>query len=230
MKRNIMLIAIIVIGLLIIPFTAKARTDEYKILNFKEALADEDMELINTNYKETDEQITIYLFRGKGCGYCKAYLEFMNSISEEYGQYFKIESYEVWNNTNNNKLMKEVANYLGEEANGVPFIIIGEQVFSGYSDTYNEKIKAAITDLYNTAKKDRYDVFEEMQKSELSKGSKNGNANIIVWNLVFIILATITIIICNNSKYKKISNEIQSLKQVIKKTNTKTINNKTKTK
>ena len=31
-----------------------------------------------------NDQITIYMFRGKGCGYCRKFLEFMNSIKYGY--------------------------------------------------------------------------------------------------------------------------------------------------
>jgi hypothetical protein len=56
--------------------------------------------------------------------------------------------------------MKKVANFTGEEAGGVPFIVIGEKVFGGYIDSWNDQIKEAIDTAYKNG--NDYDVFEEM--------------------------------------------------------------------
>ena len=216
MKRISIMCLFVLIGLLVIPFHVNAKDEGYKSLSFKETLADEEIELKYQDYKETDDQITIYLFRGKGCGYCRAYLEFMNSISEEYGKYFKIQSYEVWHNSDNSKLMKEVANFMNEETSGVPFIIIGKKVFTGYSETYDENIKTAITDLYKTDASDRYDVLKEMEKSK-TDNKTGSNTSVIVWNFIFISVATTIVLTYNNKKYVALNREIKSLKNMLKK-------------
>ena len=82
---------------IIIPVKAFAK-EQYKTLNLEETLAEEGIEKKFSNYKETDDQITIYMFRGKGCAYCKKFLEFLNGITEEYGKYFKLVSFESWYN------------------------------------------------------------------------------------------------------------------------------------
>ena len=163
MKKKIKLLLIMLISLIIIPLNVKAET--YNTLDFKEALKDEGIEEKFKNYKPDDNAITIYMFRGKGCGFCRAYLEFMNSIADEYGKYFKMETYEVWNDSNNSALMNEVSTYLGQVATGVPYIIIGDQVFAGYNERYDESIKSKIKEVYDTKKSKRYDVFKEMEKS-----------------------------------------------------------------
>lgn len=144
--------------------TATDNTTKYKTLNLKEALAEEGIKEEFKNYSEKDDQITIYLFRGKGCSFCRAFLSYINSITDEYGKYFKIVSYEVWNDANNSQLMSAVSTYLKQYAEGVPYVIIGEKVFPGYTEGYNDEIKKAIVDLYNTNKNDRYDVFKAMDK------------------------------------------------------------------
>ena len=53
---------------------------------------------VKTNAKD---KATIYLFRGKGCGYCRALLTFLNSINDEYGDMYELKSYEVWNDQTN---------------------------------------------------------------------------------------------------------------------------------
>lgn len=174
--------------LTILPLGVNAASKKYNTLNLDEALTQENIEHDFSNYKETDKQITIYLFRGNGCGFCQRFLTFLNSIIDEYGQYFKVVSYETWYDRDNANLMTEVSNFLGQPATGVPYIIIGDQVFAGYSSNYDDAIKEAITNLYNQKEKDRYDVFKEMEKAE-----KNANATTEV-NYFVLIFANVVII------------------------------------
>ena len=46
------------------------------------------------SYKENDKQAVIYMFRGQGCGYCRAFLSFLASIVDDYGEYFKLVSFD----------------------------------------------------------------------------------------------------------------------------------------
>lgn len=187
MKKKIFIITLL--GILLLPIGTKAATktvlgENYETKSFTEALDDEGIEKQFSNYQENDDKITIYLFRGKGCSFCKAYLTFMDSITEEYGKYFNMVSFEVWNDENNWNLMQRVSYYLKKEiAGGVPYIIIGDKVFPGFAESFEEDIKNAIVELYNTNKNDRYDVFEKVEKDglismdELKAMYDNGNNN-----------------------------------------------------
>ena len=209
MKNKFKLFLILVIGLILLPTSVNAKT--YNTLNFKEALADEELEEKFTNYNPNKDAITIYLFRGKGCGYCRAFLEFMNGITEEYGKYFNMVTYEVWNDTDNAALLDEVSNYLDNPAGGVPYVIIGDKVFPGYASSYDEDIKEAITTLYKTKKKDRYDVFTEMKKNPKKTTSGVETNNILIWNIVFICVAAIVLIAYTSVKFKDISLKLDKL-------------------
>jgi len=158
---------------LVVPMAAKA---EVKTMNLKEALQEDEITLDKAfeTYKENDDQAIVYIFRGHGCGFCHALLEFLNSIVGEYGKYFKVISYEVWYNEDNAKLMKEVGDYLGQPAEGVPYVVIGDKVFGGYSESWNEEIKTAIKTLYDTKKSKRYDVMVEMVENP-----KDENGNVV---------------------------------------------------
>ena len=48
--------------------------------------------------------------------------------------------------------MGKVAKKLNVDASGVPFIVIGDKSFTGYSESMNEEIKAAIKDQFNNKK------------------------------------------------------------------------------
>ncbi len=151
----------------------------YKSLTLKEALDDEKIEYNLDGYEETDDKATIYLFRGKGCSHCYEFLEYVSSsLVKEYGDYFKLESYEVWQNTDNAKLMQEVSDYLNDNASGVPYIIIGDKTFNGYAESMNEQIETAIMNLYNS--EERYDVLEQMKENPKAKLKKDNKFTIVI--------------------------------------------------
>lgn len=142
--RNLLLIAAVVLG---IPASVMAKS--YTALNLEETLTREKIEHDLSDYKESSDQITIYMFRGDRCGHCQNFLKFLNDNVKEYGQYFKLKSFEIWHNENNAALMSEVADHFGKEVKGVPFIIIGDKTFQGYNTSYNEEILKTITNYYN---------------------------------------------------------------------------------
>ena len=168
---------LITLMLCALPLTIKAVTaddekinvGEYKTMNLTEILTEEGIEVKYKDYKETDDQVTIYLFRGNGCGYCRAFLTFLNDNLEELGKYIKVVGFEVWYDEANSDLLSKVSAFLGTNAGGVPYIIIGDQVFPGYASSYDEGIRAAITSLYDS--KDRYDVFEAYN-DEIAKAKR----------------------------------------------------------
>ena len=122
---------------------------EYKVMNFDEVLTEEGIEHDFSNYSESDEKITIYFFRGKGCKFCRAFLSYLNDIVPEYGKYFNVIAYDVWNDRNSDKLLDEVSEFLNQPSEGIPYAIIGDTVFNGYSTDYDEAIKEAIKKEYN---------------------------------------------------------------------------------
>ncbi|MBR4178908.1 MAG: hypothetical protein IKR57_06145 [Bacilli bacterium] len=192
----------------------KVNISKYNTLNLKQTLAEEEIAEEFTNYAESDDQITIYLFRGKGCGYCRAFLSFLNTITNEYGQYFKLVSFETWYDENNSNLLATISDFMGERAGGVPYIIIGDQVFPGYANTYDDSIKSAITTLYDS--KERYDVFEEYNKA-IDAEKRAANAGVIksiVWNFVFISLATVVVCYYVNRSNKELYERLTNTKPV----------------
>jgi thiol-disulfide isomerase/thioredoxin len=207
MKKKLLVSLLFLVSLLmILPFKASAKTyyDDYKTLNLKEALEAEDIELLNTKYEETDDQAIIYLFRGQGCGYCRSFLSFLNSISEEYGKYFRLVSFEVWNDEANSALMQEVATLTGEAAGGVPYIIIGDQVFPGYISDWDEDIKSAIKAQYDD---NSYDVFKELKKS---KGVSLNIDPVIIWNFIFVTIGTVIICIMMKKNNEKVLTALEN--------------------
>lgn len=206
---SVVLTLIVIIGmfcLLFIPSIVNATS--YNTKNFEETLKAEDITPSFKDYKESDNQATIYMFRGQGCTVCKSFLTFLNSIADEYGKYFKVVSFEVWNDTANKKLMDEVADFTGVENKGVPYIVIGSQVFDGYYSGYDEDIKSAIKDEYN--KTTKYDVLEEMGK-EVKESSSASNSGSIWWSLLFTVVSTGIIMVYVHYENKKILTSVNKI-------------------
>jgi cell division protein FtsL len=219
--KKLIIVLVMVLGLML-PLYVKAET---KSLNLKEALEEEKSELDKgwEGYSENDDQAIIYLFRGNGCGYCRAFLTFLNGITSEYGKYFKLVSYEVWNDQTNAALLDSVSNYLDNPAYGVPYIIIGDKVFAGYASDYDEDIKTTIVDLYNTKKSKRYDVMAEMKKNP-NKDAKSGTTSdnkVIIWALVFTAVALIVNLVYMGNRFGELKVEFDKLHEEVQELKTK---------
>ena len=204
---------IIMISLLcFIPVSVNAQEKGYSSLNLDEALTEEGIDHDFSNYQENNDQAIIYLFRGKGCGYCKKFLTFLNSIVDDYGKYFKVVSYEVWYDQENASLLTKVSNYLGTSAEGVPYIVIGDKVFPGYASSYDEDIKDAIKKQYDS--KNEYDVMKKISvdsnsnsKTEVKNTKNNSILSVILISIFasIFVIGAIVIIVIFNLKDKKVT-------------------------
>lgn len=205
---KIILVTIIAV-ILVHPFNALAATISQ---NLEEVLIEEELEHPFSDYKENDDQITIYFFRGKGCGFSAQFLTYLGSLVNEYGKYFNVEAYEVWYNADNSNLLYEVADFLGKEVTGVPFVVIGDQVFDGYLPEYNDAIREQIMAVYNS--EDRYDVMEEMKEAKKQEeNSKISGTQVIFWNFLFVLASTMTILSYNMKKFKDLSKKIEKIEK-----------------
>lgn len=106
----------------------------------------------NINSKATlnDDLNNVYLFYGEGCTYCESLKKHLDTLPISVKNKFNLVEYEVWNNTQNSELMQNFANYFNEEADGVPYLVIGDKSFIGYSNKYDEEIMAALILLEET--------------------------------------------------------------------------------
>lgn len=138
----------------------------------------------------------------------------MNSITDEYGKYFKIVSYEVWNDSNNSKLLTDVSTFLGQPAGGVPYIVIGDKVFAGYATQYDESIKTTIKELYNTKKNKRYDVMAEMKKKDGDNSSISNSSLwiIIICNVACTVVGALAVMSHFNKKYTELYQKLDEIK------------------
>lgn len=180
---------------------------EYKVMNFDEVLTEEGIEHDFSNYTESDDKITIYFFRGKGCKFCRAFLSYLNDIVPEYGKYFNVVAYDVWNDRNSDKLLDEVSEFLNQPSEGIPYAIIGDTVFNGYSTDYDEAIKETIKKEYN--KKKRYDVLFEMKESKENENKVDFTPVYVTCGIIS--LVTISGFVYSTIRINKLSNDIKEL-------------------
>lgn len=102
-----------------------------------------------------ENKVNIYFFWGNGCPHCEEEFKFLKSIETEYGNYFTLNTFEVWYSKDNAKILEQFANAMGDEVSGVPYTIIGNKTFTGFSETYKEQFLKAIKDQYHNS----YDVY-----------------------------------------------------------------------
>lgn len=107
-----------------------------------------------------ENKVNIYEFYGQECPHCIKLNSFFERIESEYGKYYTLNKFETWHNSENLEIYKEFASVLGYEAKGVPFIVIGNQVIRGFSESKEQEIIDAITSQY----KNSYDVYFDARK------------------------------------------------------------------
>lgn len=95
-----------------------------------------------------DGKTIIYFFRGEGCPHCTEAEAWFESIKSEYGNMFIVKNYEVWYNQENATYMKEVAESRDETVVGVPYIIVGNKSWNGFTESYEDEMLSEIKRVY----------------------------------------------------------------------------------
>ena len=91
--------------------------------------------------------VNIYLFHMETCAHCKEEIELLNELEEEYDN-IKIYKFEI-NEEDNNHIFSEIAHLLNTNSVGVPFTVIGEKYYHGYSSKYTKKTFVSLIEYYS---------------------------------------------------------------------------------
>ena len=98
------------------------------------------------NVEKDENKVNLYLFYGQECPHCEEEREWLEEIKNEYKDYLNVYEFEVWHNDDNKQKMETVKELLGESKSGVPFTVIGDTEYVGFSETIGSilenKIKA----------------------------------------------------------------------------------------
>jgi len=167
MKKNILLCILMLLFLFPIFVYAKIPDDiQYHQITLNEALELDGLDKIKETKK--NNPITVHVFIGKGCPHCHDFLLYASTtLNKKLGDKVDYKIYETWYDSDNEKLFGYVSNYFKLNRSGVPFIVIGNDYYKGYSSTYNIDIERAIEKEYN--KKDRFDFFKALDEYEPSE-------------------------------------------------------------
>lgn len=150
---------IIILFLLVMfnPFILKA---EIKSEGLIESLKKENIEIKCPNYEENDKQATIYLFKQYGESKTLNLLNYLNDLCEEYGQFFKLKSYEIYINEDNKELFANTIDYLQSRSSDVPFMVVGDSYFITFNENNKETLLKTFLRLYQSEEK--VDKVEEV--------------------------------------------------------------------
>lgn len=99
---------------------------------------------VNISNKEVDstfdqEKLNLYFFYGDGCPHCAKEEIFLEKLIKETPE-ININYFEVWQNSDNAKLLAEVSRKMNFEVRGVPVLVVGDEQISGY---YSDKTTGA---------------------------------------------------------------------------------------
>ena len=121
--------------------------DEDNVENENDAEITEESNTTNLDYITKEEgKVNIYFFWGDGCPHCESEFAFFDSIESEYGDYYNLYTFETWQNEENAELLKTFSDAMEVESRGVPYTIIGEEVFTGFSESMESDFINAIVE------------------------------------------------------------------------------------
>ena len=122
--------------------------------------------MTESDIKNSEDKVNIYIFWGDGCPHCKHLAEFFNQHSSEVEKMANLYTLEVWKNSDNLTLMKNFGKFLGETPKGVPYFIIGNKTFSGYSESDTKTQKQILETIKTESQKStKTDKYQEYNKS-----------------------------------------------------------------
>ena len=111
------------------------------------------------------KELNIYLFHGDGCPHCAAEIEYLNGYLEKHDN-IHLHKYEVWHSSENVDKLEEVTKITGKDADGIPYLVIGDTVITGYSDSISKKIEKRINYCLENNCSDKVGVYLGVTEDE----------------------------------------------------------------
>ena len=172
MRKKIFSLLLILV--LLLPFSVLALTEDYQ--NKMASI---------TNTEIEDGKVNFYLFKGEGCPHCADEEKWLQDIKKEYKDYVNFYEFEVWYDENNSKMMEKAKEIFDFSGPGVPFTVIGDKYYSGFSDSIGMMMENTINDYLNTEIND--DFNKKIDIPILEKvNMKNSSLGIIAIVLGFV--------------------------------------------
>ena len=89
------------------------------------------------------EKVDLYLFHSETCSHCQGEIKYLHELEKEYDN-LELHLYEINNSKKNTELMIEIKEKLDIDSPNVPFTVIGNYYYIGYSEGIKEGIKELI--------------------------------------------------------------------------------------
>lgn len=168
MKKLRIILAAVFAAIAIAPKVAAAPIDmsKYTSETLEETFTAEGLtyDFAHSDYSDSGDKVTMYVFRMDGCGRCGNFYNFVkDSLLAQYADKFKIVSYEIKNNQVNFGLLNQLAEFYNQKSAdggyGTPVVIIGDTMTTG-SDSISDARKQEIINIIDSGTD--YDVVEEI--------------------------------------------------------------------
>ena len=88
-------------------------------------------------------------------------MAFFEELLPDYQDKITIYAFEVWQNEENAAWLDKIAEELGVEATGVPYLVIGKNVIKGFGSSTSEKIKTQLDAYIASDEKDIFTILNE---------------------------------------------------------------------
>ena len=124
--------------------------------------------------KVNAQTVDVTMFYGNGCPHCAKEEKYLKVLEKQLGQNINVQTYEVWDNKENNELLTKVRTTLNDKEEGVPFTVIGNKTFNGFSDEIAKEIKQTI---FNNLKQNSLNITELIKEGKPVPTDINTNEN-----------------------------------------------------
>lgn len=101
-----------------------------------------------SNISAEENLVNLYLFYSNTCSHCEAEMKLLDELQEDYDN-LKIYKYEI-SGDENSLLLSQVSEMFNINVTGVPFTIIGEKTFFGYSEENSKKKFVGTIEYYSS--------------------------------------------------------------------------------
>lgn len=101
-----------------------------------------------SNIRAEENLVNLYLFYSNTCSHCEAEMKLLDELQEDYDN-LRIYKYEI-SEDKNSLLLSKVSEIFNTNVTGVPFTIIGEKTFFGYSEENSKKKFVGTIEYYSS--------------------------------------------------------------------------------
>lgn len=103
--------------------------------------------------------LNMYLFYGESCPHCKEMHEYLDEYLDG-KENIKLYEYEIYKNKDNANKLRDIIDILDTNESGLPFLIIGNNVITGYAkNVTDERIRNTVNYYQNKRFKDEVGIY-----------------------------------------------------------------------